>query len=117
VLSNYAGNLALSTLLGPGKYLALHESDPTATAILATEVAGGGYARQPVTFAAPSSKTAVSTNAQVFPGLPVVVVTYIAVWDAAGGGHMIFALQLAVPEDTTLSGQFLAAVGDVALSL
>jgi hypothetical protein len=118
VLSNYAGNAALAHLLGPGKYLACHVADPTVTGLLASEVAGGGYVRQPITMASPSGKTAVSTNAQIFPGMPACVVIGLAVWDAIAAGHMIFFKALVVPGITvTESGQLLAAAGDVAVSL
>lgn len=118
VLSNYAGGAALQQLLRSGTcYLALHTSDPTVLGLLTTEVSGGGYSRQVVTFGAPSGKTCVSTNAQVFPGMPVVVVTYLAVWDSSSAGNLLFTIQLSTPITTFLSGQFQVAPGDVAVSL
>lgn len=118
VLSNYAGNLALATLLnGAPVYLALHTADPTVTGLPGTEVAGGGYARQRITFSAASSKTVTSTNAIDFPGMPACTVTYLAVWNATSSGNMIYSFALDTPIVVSTDGEFLAAAGDIALSL
>lgn len=118
VLSNYAGNTALATLLNKkGLYLACHTSDPTVLGLLASEVAGGGYVRQPITMSVPGTKTCASTNAQVFPGMPACVVTYLAVWTSISAGNMIYSILLGTPLTVLASGQVLAAAGDVAVTL
>lgn len=117
VLSNWAANTALQAMMNVPCYLALHLSDPTALGNPATEVAGGGYARQPISFSAATNRTRVSTNAQTFPGMPQSTVTHLSVWTAVSGGSMVFAKQLPSPIKVLESGQFLAAAGDVALSL
>lgn len=118
VFSNYAGNAALALLLNAkGLYLALHTSDPTVTGLLATEVAGGGYLRQPITFSVPGSKTCVSTDAQTFPGMPAVTVTHLAVWTNISTGSMICSKELSPAIVVPESGHFLTAAGDIAVSL
>lgn len=117
VLSNWAANLALQTILPPGCYLACHQSDPTVLGNAGSEVAGGGYQRQPISFGPATNRVRVSSNAQTFPGMPVSVVTYLAVWTAIAGGHLVFAKQLPSALSVTVSGQVLAARGDVAVSL
>lgn len=118
VLSNWAGNQALVLLLQrKGLYLAVHETDPGVTGDLATEVAGGGYIRQPILFSMPGSKTCASTNAQTFPGMPACVARYLAVWTAISGGQLIFPILLTPSITVPESGQLLAAAGDVALTL
>ena len=87
------------------------------TGLLASEVAGGGYARQPIKFAIPSGKTAVSTLATIHTGMPACTVAWLAVWDGLAAGHMIFAYPLAPPIAVPASGQFLAKAGDIAVSL
>lgn len=48
-----------------------------------TEVAGGSYARQTITFAAASSGTAANSNAITFT-LPACTVVGVEIWDNAG---------------------------------
>lgn len=117
VLSNWAANAALQIILPSGCYLSCHLSDPTPLGNTGSEVAGGGYVRQPIGFADATNRTRVSTNAQIFPGMPACLVTHLGVWTAIGGGHMTFAKKLNPPIPVLASGQFLAAAGDVALSL
>jgi len=80
-------------------YLALYSTNPTG-ANTGTEITGGGYARQAVTFGAPaiSGEQAVSsnTNAINFPKFTVAVGTaaHIAVLSAASGGDLIAYAQL-----------------------
>lgn len=65
-------------------YVSLHTADPGATG--ASEVSGGSYARQAVTFAAPSGGTASNSGVLNFTGMPAVTVTHISLWDAASAG-------------------------------
>lgn len=117
VLSNWAANAALQVILPPGCFLACHLSDPSPLGNTGSEVAGGGYVRQPISFADATNRTRVSTNALIFPGMPACLLTHLGVWTAVGGGHMTFARKL-VPAIAVLeSGQLLVAVGDIALTL
>lgn len=117
VLSNWAANTALQAMLPPGCYLAAHLADPGVLGSSGTEVAGGGYQRQPINFSYATNRTRVSTNAQIFPGMPGCIVRYLAVWTAIGGGHIVFTKLLPTPITVLPSGQLLAAKGDVAISL
>jgi hypothetical protein len=117
VLSNWAANAALELILPEGCFLSCHLSDPTPLGNTGSEVAGGGYIRQPISFAAATNRTRVSTNAQTFPGMPACVVTHLAVFTAIGGGHMVFVKKLNPVITVLASGWFIATVGDVALSL
>lgn len=117
VLSNWAANAALELILPTGCFLSAHLSDPTPLGNTGSEVAGGGYVRQPISFAAATNRTRVSTNAQTFPGMPACVVTHLAVFTAIGGGHMVFAKKLKPAITVLYSGWLLSMAGDVALSL
>lgn len=116
VLSNFFGNAALAALQ-TGHFLALHESAPDVTGTPANEVGGGGYTRQPILMSPPSGKTTVSTNAQVFPGMPAVTVTDLAIWTALAGGNLCVIIHLTTPIVVLASGQVLCAAGDVAVSV
>lgn len=124
VLSNYYGNLFLQRyLVASGCWIGLHQDDPTVTGDGTTELAGGLYIRQHALFTPATSKTVATSNSQTFVGLLASTVRYIAFWDLQAAGHMIAVIALldslgapapiVVPE----SGHFLAAAGDLALSL
>jgi hypothetical protein len=117
VLSNWAANAALGLILPKGCYLAAHLSDPTPIGNGGSEVAGGGYERQPINFAPESNRARVSNNAQTFPGMPACLVTFLAVWTAIAGGHLVTAKQLASAISVLESGQLLVAAGDIAVGL
>lgn len=72
-------------------YLAAFTS-PTTDAGGGTEVAGNGYARQAVTFGAPSGGAVANTNIVTFPVASPAgwgTVTHAAVFDSLTGGNML----------------------------
>ncbi|WP_379161382.1 hypothetical protein [Paenibacillus sp. sgz5001063] len=83
-------------------YIALYTSDPTA-ADTGTEVSGGSYARQAVTFGAPtlvSGQQTVANSAEVV--FPVAtadwgLVTHIGIRSAATGGNLLWTKALDNP--------------------
>jgi hypothetical protein len=83
-------------------WASLHTSDPGSVG--SGEVAGGGYARQPIAFGAPVGGQAASTNAVTFTNLPAGRFTHIALWDAVTGGVCRQSGTL-VPDLTTNAGQ------------
>lgn len=104
-------------------YLALYTSNPTASDT-GTEVSGGGYARQAITFSAPSDdsgKRAIKVNVEV--QFPVATadwgtVTHIGIRTAASGGDLISFSQLNQPR-TILDGDravFLIDSGVISLA-
>jgi hypothetical protein len=81
-------------------YVALFTS-PTDKDGGGTEVSGGGYARQPVTFGPPGPGTngrkAVNSAEVLFPEATEYwgIVTHVALFDAATGGNMLYQGALA----------------------
>lgn len=67
-------------------YLSLHTASPGTTG--ASEVSGGSYARQAITFGAASAGSQVSTNSQSFTNMPAEAggVPDFGIWSAASGG-------------------------------
>lgn len=65
-------------------FVSLHTADPGATG--ASELSGGSYARQAITFGAPSGGTSSNTNVLNFAGLPAATITHFALWDASTAG-------------------------------
>jgi hypothetical protein len=120
LLSNYAGNRALSYLLVQrGLYLACHTSAPDGTTggDASSELGGGGYQRQPISFNQPAGKACVSSSRQRFAGMPACVLTNLAVWDAPTMGNMIVAVALSPHVSVPDSGLFVVSRGDLAVQL
>ena len=84
-------------------YLALFQSNPTDTGVAGTEVAYTGYARQQITFSAPTASGSglamQNTELITFPEAPASAgtVTYVAVMDSLSGGNMWLYGQLDQP--------------------
>ena len=93
------------------QYGSLHTTSPGTTG--ANEVSGGSYARQGVTFGAPSSGVKTSTNAQSWTGMPSATVGYFGFFSALptgtwlGGGAL--GSSLTVPSGATVY----AAIGAI----
>lgn len=97
-MSNYLenalinGTLRGSTFTAPTNvYVALYTTDPT-DADTGTEVSGGSYARQIVTFGAPSNGVSVSNADVTFPTATAAwgTVAYIGLRDASSGGNLLY---------------------------
>jgi hypothetical protein len=84
-----------------------------------TEVSGGGYARQPVTFGAPGPGVnghRVANSAEVlFPEATANwgVVTHVAIFDAATGGNMLYQGAMESSREVKTRDQFRLKAGDL----
>lgn len=84
-----------------------------------TEVSGGGYARQPVSFAA-AANGAASNNADI--AFPVATadwgtITHVALFDAATGGNMLLYGALSVAKTIQTGDQLIIKAGDFDVTL
>lgn len=72
-------------------YLALYTDDPT-DADTGTEISGGSYARQEITFGAPSNGTSTNSAAIEFPAATANwgVVTHVGIRDALTSGNLLY---------------------------
>ncbi|GHF71286.1 phage tail fiber protein [Seohaeicola zhoushanensis] len=98
-------------------YLALYTANPT-DAGGGTEVTGGGYTRQAITFGAASGGAISNTAAVEFTasGASFGTVTGVGIFDASSGGNLLAwdaITSAAVGDGDTLS----FAIGDIDLSL
>lgn len=92
-------------------YLALYTSNPTANDT-GTEVSGGGYARQEITFSAPvaeGGKQTIKNDAKV--EFPVAegdwgTITHVGIRDAAAGGNLIAFAELTSPRTIQTGDRF-----------
>jgi len=118
VLTNYLGNLMLSTQLATGtKYLALFAADPGVTGSLADEIAGGGYARQPIGFTQPGSKTTANTELIRFDAMPACVVNWLGVCDAISSGHLLALVAAPFEISVEADSSFVVPAGALALTI
>jgi len=84
-------NTAISAVFIPSTtyYLSLHSATPGQTGT--SEISGGSYARQGITFGSASGGSEASTNSQTFTNLPVASggIGYFGIWSAATAGTYI----------------------------
>lgn len=87
-------------------YLALYTSDPTVSDT-GTEVAGGSYARQSITWGTEANGEITNSNVVSFTDLPAATITHWGIRDASSSGNLLYFGQLEVALTVT-SGQDLA---------
>ena len=97
-MSNYLENALINATLRNTSYtsptttyLALYTSDPT-DADTGTEVSGGSYARQAITFGAPSNGVSTNSAAIEFPAASASwgTITHVGIRDASTSGNLLF---------------------------
>lgn len=89
-------------------YVGLFKTDPS-DAATGTEVTGGAYARQPVTFAVPSGGSTNNSAQVTFPVATAVwgLVTHAAIYDSVSGGNMLVFGPLSVNKQIDNGDQFI----------
>ena len=119
-LSNYLANELLDHTLRnlaytppTTVYLALFTVMPDVNGAGGTEVTGGSYARQAVTFGAASGGIAASTAAITFSSMPAAVVVGAALYDALTVGNMLHFGPWGSYSTITAATDFVVAVADV----
>lgn len=124
-MSDYLENALLNAVLrntpytSPSQvYVALFTSDPT-DAGTGTEVSGGGYARQSVTFNAPSNGQVTNAADILFPVATASwgTVTHVGIYDAATGGNLLFSGALTTSKTISANDQLKIAAGSLSISL
>lgn len=84
-----------------------------------TEVTGGTgpYARQSVTFTAPSGGATSNTADINFAGMPAATVTHVAVMDAVTAGNMLYHGALTASVAVSAGATFTIRAGDLDITL
>ena len=123
-MSNYLENALINATLRNTSYtspavvyMALYTSDPT-DADTGTEVSGSAYARQAITFGAPSN--GVTTNSAVieFPqaGGSWGTVAFIGIRDALTSGNLLFHTPLDISKTIDTGDVFRVAIGSLSVT-
>ena len=124
-ISNYLENALINAVLrnipytSPAAvYLALYTSDPT-DANTGTEVTGGSYQRQKITFGAPNDGMVSNSNEILFPVATANwgTVTHIGILDAATGGNLLFYGAVTTPKTISTNDQLKINAGDISITL
>lgn len=77
-----------------GVWMALHFSDPDVNGAYASEVFGGSYVRVQGIWTTPNSRATWNSNDFVWLGLPSILITHVAGWDAQYNGNYLFSQAL-----------------------
>jgi len=124
-MSNYLENALINATLrntaftSPTTvYLALYTTDPT-DADSGTEVSGNAYARQSITFGAPSNGVSTNTAAIEFPQATGSwgTVAYVGIRDASTAGNLLYHTPLDASKTIATGDVFRVAVGSLSVTL
>lgn len=124
-MSNYLENALINATLrntaftSPTTvYLALYTTDPT-DADTGTEVSGNAYARQSITFGAPSNGVSTNTAAIEFPQATGSwgTVAYVGIRDASTAGNLLYHTPLDASKTIATGDVFRVAVGSLSVTL
>lgn len=122
-LTDVAENGLLSHLFGVASFsittpikLALVTENGSDSAA-GTEVTGGGYARQDVTFSVPASGSTANSAVINFPDMPAVTVVGIELYDSAGTPKRLVAAPLAAPKSLAAGDTLQFAISQITVSL
>jgi hypothetical protein len=124
-ISNYLENalvnatLRNTTYTSPTTvYLALYTSDPT-DADSGTECTGTAYARQSITFGAPSNGVTTNSAAIEFPqaGGSWGTITHIGIRDALTTGNLLYHTPLDASKTIATGDVFRVAIGSLSVTL
>ena len=124
-MSNYLENALINVTLRNTAYttpttvyLALYTTDPT-DADTGTEVTGGAYARQSITFGAPSNGVSTNSAAIEFPQCTLSwgTVTHIGIRDALTTGNLLYHTPLDTSKVIATGDIFKIATGSLSVTL
>ena len=119
-LTNYGENGMLNLFrVNTTYYLALFTSTPGEGGDLTSEVSGGSYARQAVTFGTPADGIVQNSAVVEFPAATDTwgTVAYWALCDAASGGNAWWFGSITVPKTITAGDIYRIPVGSLSLSV
>ena len=99
-------------------YLALYTSDPT-DADTGTEITGGSYVRQAITFGAPANGTSTNSAAVEFPQATADwgIISHVAIRDAVTSGNLLFHTALDASKTINNGDVFKITAGNLSVQL
>lgn len=124
-MSNYLENALVNATLRNTSYtspttvyLALYTSDPT-DADTGTEVSGGSYVRQSITFGAPSNGSSTNSAAIEFPQATADwgTITHVGIRDAITSGNLLYHTPLDASKVIGTGDVFKITTGNLSVTL
>ncbi len=124
-MSNYLENALINATLRNTSYtspttvyLALYTSDPT-DADTGSEVSGNAYARQSITFGAPSDGVSTNSAAIEFPQATGAwgTIAYIGIRDDVSAGNLLYHSPLDASKTIATGDVFRVAIGSLSVTL
>ena len=119
--TDYLEGRLLNHVLGNGVYtvpstlyLCLHFADPTEAGTV-SQVTGGSYAPQLITFSAQVGSKAVSSNSQTFTNMPNVTVTHFVIRENSSTGNPLFVGTFGVSQNLSAGDPISFGVGQIAV--
>lgn len=100
-----------------GYFLALHYDNPDTSGAYASEIFGGTYSRVAAEFTAVDGRTVWNAQPVKWTGLPSIVITHIAGWDASINGNMLWYSSLDSIVRATAGGTWSIGAQTIALSI
>lgn len=99
-------------------YVALYSTDPT-DADTGTEISGGSYARQSVTFGAPSNGVATNNADVTFPTATGSwgTVTHVGISDSSTAGNLLYHSSLTASKTVGTGDVFKISTGNLSVTL
>lgn len=121
VKSTYLKQAVIKAALGEASfptisnvYLALYTTNPTVDDT-GTEVSGGSYARQQLSFAAASGGSKTSNTSETFSSLPACTVTHWGIRDASSGGNLLYFGAFDLPIQLNAGNNLPISSGDIVI--
>jgi len=124
-MGNYLENALINAVLRNTSYtsptttyLALYTSDPT-DADTGTEITGGSYVRQAITFGAPSNGVSTNSSAIEFPQATADwgIISHVAIRDAVTSGNLLFHTALDASKTINNGDIFKITSGNLSVTL
>ena len=124
-MANYLENALINAVLRNTSYtsptttyLALYTSDPT-DADTGTEITGGSYVRQAITFGSPSNGTSTNSAAVEFPQATADwgIISHVAIRDAVTSGNLLFHTALDASKTINNGDVFKITAGNLSVQL
>jgi hypothetical protein len=121
VKSTYLKQAVIKAALGEASfpsisnvYLALYTNDPT-IGDTGTEVVGGSYARQQLSFANASGGAKASNTSETFSSMPATTVTHWGIRSASSGGNLLYFGAFDLPIQLNAGNNLVINSGDIVI--
>lgn len=111
-ITNAGKNIALDDLGASATHMALFNGDPAGAG---TEISGGSYARQSVTWNTASGGNLDSSNTPTFNVPAGATVTFLALFDALTGGNLL-ATRSITSQTFATAGSLVVSDFDIAIT-